>query len=155
MKNEKLTYDDIVEKLEVEDGIMQEPDTNWIVEYVAANYGGNLDNTSSWAQGSEGLLVYTETTADSYDVYACTSEHNGPRDFCSDVYYYCDGVEFAERIVDALINNQNVWVAEHVWDEIEDDFEDELAQWYSDVYDDLHADKVDEIINDGYEYDEE
>ena len=155
MKNEKLTYDDIVEKLDVDDGIMQEPDTNWILEYIAANYGGNLDNTSSWAQGAEGLLVYTESTADSYDVYACTSEHNGPRDFCSDVYYYCDGAEFAERIVDALVNNQNVWVADHVWDEIEDDVECELAEWYSDVYDGLHEDKVEELISDGYEYDEE
>ena len=155
MKNEKLTYDDIVEKLDVDDGIMQEPDTNWILEYIAANYGGNLDNTSSWAQGAEGLLVYTESTADSYDVYACTSEHNGPRDFCSDVYYYCDGAEFAERIVDTLVNNQNVWIADHVWDEIEDDVECELAQWYSDIYDGLHEDKVEEAINDGYEYDEE
>ena len=155
MKNEKLNYDDIVEKLEVEDGIMQEPDTNWILEYVASTYGGNLDNTSSWAQGAEGLLVYTESTADSYDVYACTSEHNGPRDFCSDVYYYCDAPEFAERIVDTLCNNQNVWVAEHVWDDIEDDVECELAEWYSDVYDGLHEDKVEEIISDGYEYDYE
>ena len=31
----------------------------------------------------------------------------------------------------------------------------ELAEWYSDVYDDLHAEKVDEAINDGYEYDDE
>ena len=155
MKKEVLNWDDVAEKLDSDDGIMQEPDTNWILEYIAANYGGNLDNTSSWAQGAEGLLVYTESTADSYDVYACTSEHNGPRDFCSDIYYYCDGAEFAERIVDALVNNQNVWVADHVWDEIEDDVECELAEWYSDVYDGLHEDKVEEIISDGYEYDEE
>ena len=154
MKKEVLNWDDVAEKLEA-DGVMQEPDMNWLLEYVAVNYGGNLDNTSSWAQGAEGLLVYTESTADSYDVYACTSEHNGPRDFCSDIYYYCDGAEFAERIVDALVNNQNVWVADHVWDEIEDDVECELAEWYSDVYDGLHEDKVEEIISDGYEYDEE
>ena len=78
----------------------------------------------------EGLLIYTESTADSYDVYACTSEHNGPRDFGSDVFYYCDGVEFAERIVDTLVNNQDVWVADHVWDEIEDDLDCELAEWW-------------------------
>tara|TARA_R100001509_G_scaffold155308_1_gene117683 strand:+ start:251 stop:718 length:468 start_codon:yes stop_codon:yes gene_type:complete len=155
MKNEKLDWQDIADKLQSEDGIMEEPDTNWILEYITANYGGNLDNTSSWAQGSEGLLVYTETTADSYDVYACTHEHNGPRDFCSDVYYYCDGAEFAERILDTLCNYQNVWVADHVWDEIEDDVECALAEWWSDVYDGLHEDKVEEAISDGYEYDEE
>ncbi len=81
MKNEKLTYDDIVEKLDIDDGIMQDPDANWILEYIATNYGGNLDNTSAWAQGSEGLLIYTESTADSYDVYAMTTHDNGPKRF--------------------------------------------------------------------------
>ncbi len=154
MKKEKYDYSDVVDMLEI-DGIMEEPDTNWILEYVASTYGGNLDNTSSWAQGSEGLLVYTETTADSYDVYACTSEHNGPRDFCSDVYYYCDGQEFAERILDSLINNQNVWVADHIWDDIEDDFECELAEWWSNEFDNHHDDKVDMLINNGHEYESE
>ena len=154
MKKEVLNWDDVAERLEADDGIMQEPDMNWLLEYVAVNYGGNLDNTSSWAQGAEGLLVYTESTADCYDVYACTSEHDGVRDFGSDIYYYVDGAEFAERILDTLVNNQNVWVADHVWDEIEDDLDCELAQWWQDVYDGLHEDKVDELINDGYEYEE-
>ena len=154
MKKETLNYDDVVEKLD-DNGIMQEPDLNWILEYITSEYGGNLDNTSSWAQGREGLLIYTESTADCYDVYACTSEHNGPRDFGSDVFYYCDGAEFAERIVDTLVNAQDVWVAEHVWDEIEDDLDCELAEWWSNVYDSLHDDKVDELLDEGYEYESE
>ena len=154
MKNEKLNYDDVVLKLEEDDGIMQEPDMNWILEYITSEYGGNLDNTSAWAQGREGLLVYTESTADSYDVYACTHEHNGPRDFGSDVYYYVDGAEFAERALDTLCHGGDVWIADHVWDEMEDDFECALEQWWSDLYEDLHQDKVEEIISDGYEYEE-
>ena len=154
MKEETLNYDDVTEKLDTDDGIMQEPDMNWILEYIATEYGGNLDNTSSWAQGREGLLIYTETTADSYDVYACTSEHDGVKDFGSDIYYYADGAEFAERILDTLVNARDVWVADYVWDDIEDDFDDVLIEWWQDVYDDLHADKVEEIISDGYEYEE-
>ena len=87
MKKEILNYDDVAEKLE-DDGIMQEPDMNWILEYITSEYGGRLDTDSNWAQGSEGLLVHTESTADGYDVYACTSEHNGVRDFGSDIFYY-------------------------------------------------------------------
>ena len=153
MKKENYNYDAVVEMLNI-DGIMEEPDMNWILEYITSEYGGNLDNTSSWAMGREGLLIYTESTADSYDVYACTSEHNGPRNFGSDVFYYCDGVEFAERIVDTLVNNQDVWVADHVWDEIEDDLDCELAEWWSNVYDSLHDDKVDELVGEGYKYEE-
>ena len=151
--SEILNYDDVVLKLE-DDGIMQEPDMNWILEYITTEYGGNLDNTSGWAQGKEGLLIYTETTADSYDVYTCTSDHDGPRDFSSDVYYYADGAEFAERTLDTLCNYENVWIADHVWDEMEDDLDYALAEWWSDVYDDLHQDKVDELESDGYKYEE-
>ena len=155
MKNEKLTYDDIVEKLDVEDGIMQEPDMNWILEYIAAQYGGNLDNRSAWANGHEGLLIYTESTADAYDVYAMTHDHDGPKDFSSEIYYYADHQAFAEEAVTTLVQGRDVWIADHIWDDMEDDMDCELAEWYSDVYDDLHAEKVDEAINDGYEYDDE
>ena len=154
MKNEKLNYDDVVEKLDA-DGIMQEPDMNWILEYIASEYGGNLDNTSSWAQGKERLLIYTETTADSYDVYACTHEHNGSKDFGSDIYYYIDGAEFAERALGTLCQGGDVWIADHVWDEMEDDFDSSILEWWSDLYNDLHQDKVDELTEiNGYEYDE-
>lgn len=155
MKNEKLTYDDIVEKLEVEDGIMREPDARWLLDYIATEYGSNLDNTSAWAQGSEGLLIYTESTADSYDVYAMTTDHNGPKDFSSEIYYYADTQAFTEEAITTLVQGRDVWIADHIWDDMEDDFNYELETWWSDVYDDLHADKVDEIINDGYEYDDE
>mgnify|MGYP001199295944 CR=1 FL=1 len=153
MKKENYNYDDVVEMLNI-DGIMEEPDMNWILEYITTEYGGNLDNTSSWAQGSEGLLIYTESTADSYDVYACTSEHNGVKDFGSDIFYYVAGDEFAERILDTLVNNQNVWVVDHVWDEIEHDFDCVIAEWWQDIYEDLHADKVDMLTNEGHEYEE-
>ena len=154
MSEFNFDYEDVVEALEA-DGIMQEPDMNWLIEYVATNYGGNLDNTSNWAQGKERLLIYTETTADSYDVYACTHEHNGAKDFGSDVYYYIDGAEFAERALDTLCQGNDVWIADHVWDEMEDDFDCEIAEWWSDVYDDLHLDKVSDMESDGGEYTEE
>ncbi len=88
--SEIINYNDVVEKLEA-DGIMQEPDTSWILKYISTEYDSGIDTTSSWAKGSEGLLIYTESTADSYDVYACTSDHNGVKDFGSDIFYYVDG----------------------------------------------------------------
>ena len=59
MKNEKINYDDVVEKLDA-DGIMQEPDKPWILEYIASEYDSNIDTESSWAKGDEGLIIYTE-----------------------------------------------------------------------------------------------
>ena len=55
--SEKLNYDDVVEKLN-EDGIMQEPDANWIIEYIGSEYGGNIDNTSEWLDNKHDLKIY-------------------------------------------------------------------------------------------------
>ena len=41
-----------------------------------------------------------------------------------------------------------------MWDEIEHDFDCELAEWWSNVYHSLHDDKVDELVDEGYEYEE-
>ena len=84
-----------------------------------------------------------------------TYSHDGPKDFSSEVYYYADHQAFAEETVTTLAQGRDVWVADHVWDEIEDDVDCELAEWWSNVYDELHDDKVEEAINDGYEYDDE
>ena len=44
---ELLTDDIIKDKLEI-DGIMEEPDAPWLLEYIESEYGGTLDNTTSW-----------------------------------------------------------------------------------------------------------
>jgi hypothetical protein len=154
MKKEIIEYEDVVEFL-ADDGIMEEPDMNWILEYIESEYGCKLDYESGWAKGGEGLLIYTESTADNYDVYAVTSDHNGVKDFGSDVYYYVAGEEFSERALESLLNYQDVWIADHVWDEMEPDFDFTLAEWWSEVYEDLHSEKVDGLIEEGYEYLEE
>ena len=154
MKKENYDYDDVVEMLRV-DGIMEEPDMNWILEYIESEYSCKLDYTSGWAKGGEGLLIYTESTADSYDLYAVTSDHNGVKDFGSDIYYYVAGEEFSERALECLLNYEDVWVADHVWDEMEPDFDFALAEWWSGVYEDLHADKVDMLTGEGHEYTED
>ena len=70
-------------------------------------------------------------------------------------YYYEDYQAWSEQAIEALSHGQNVWIESHIWDDMEYDFNHELEQWWTDVYDDLHADKVDELINDGYEYEDE
>jgi len=154
MKKENYDYDDVVEMLRI-DGIMEEPDFDWILEYIETEHSCKLDFTSSWAKGGEGLLIYTESTVDSYDLYICTSDHNGTKDFGGDVYYYVAGEDFAERALESLLNYQDVWIADHVWDEMDQDFDFMLAEWWSGVYEDLHADKVDMLTGEGHEYTED
>ena len=149
--SEKLNYDDVVKKLEA-DGIMQEPDLNWILEYMAANYGGHIDNTSSFVDNKYDLKIYSESTNDGYDIFWCTVDERPY--VCQDGYYYEDYQAWSEQAVEHMTQGGNVWVESHIWDDMEQDFDEEMAQWWSDVYDDLHSEKVDELIDDGYEYEE-
>ena len=74
---------------------------------------------------------------------------------CQDGYYYEDYQAWSEQAVEHMTQGGNVWVESHIWDDMEQDFDEEMAQWWSDVYDDLHSEKVDELVDDGYEYEDE
>ena len=147
---ELLTDDMIHEALEA-DGIMQEPDANWLLEYINAEHGGTLDNTSTWYDG-RGLKIYSESTADSYDIYFCT--YDDKPYVSQDGYYYEDYQTFSEQAVEALADGNTVWVADHLWDDMEFEFNHELEQWWTDVYEDKFNDKKDELLDSGDYYEE-
>jgi len=153
---ELLTDDIIIEKLN-EDGFMMEPDAPWILEYIEENYGGKLDITSDWAKGHEDRLIYYQSTADSYDVFISTESHDH-RDlyFEQDVYYYCDGTQFAEDLLNSITYGGLAWCDPNLWDDIEYEFNHELENWWSQVWDDLFDEKKDELLeSEDYYYEED
>ena len=149
--SEKLNYDDVVEKLEA-DGIMQEPDANWIIEYMASEYGGSLDTTSDFVDNRYDLKIYSESTSDGYDIFWCTIDDRPY--VCQDGFYYEDYETWSEQAVEHMTQGGNVWIESHIWDDMEYDFNLELQQWWEDVYDELHREKIDELVDDGYEYED-
>ena len=64
----ELLTDDIITDALVDDGIMEEPDAPWLLEYIDTEYGGKLDNTSDWCDKRHDLKIYSESTADGYDI---------------------------------------------------------------------------------------
>ena len=95
-----LTSDIVREELE-KDGIifgLQDEDA-W--QALKKEYSGTLDVKSSWANGTESLIIYTNTSADQYDLYVCTHDHGSPS-LDNDVYYYEDHPEWSERALDTL-----------------------------------------------------
>ena len=141
---ELLTEDIIIEALE-SDGIMQEPDANWLLEYIEAEYGGNLDNTTDWCDDKHKLKIYSESTYDGYDIWWCT--HDEKPYVSQDGFYYEDYPEWSERAISEMTSGGAVWVERHLWDDMEYDFNHELEQWWSDVYEDLSNDKKDELLD--------
>ena len=149
---ELLTEDIIIEALN-DDGIMQEPDANWLLEYIESEYGGKLDTTSDWCDDKYKLKVYSESTADGYDIYWCTHEE---KPYVSqDGYYYEDYTEWSEQTIEQLTSGSKVWVEPHVWSDMEYEFNHELEQWWTDIYEDLFNDKKDELLDSGDYYEDE
>jgi len=143
---ELLTEDIIHEALQA-DGIMQEPDANWLIEYIESEYGGSLDNMTDWVDKKHILKIYSESTVDSYDIYWCTHDE---RPYVSqDGYYYEDYTEWSERAIDEMTSGGSVWVEPHLWSDMEYDFNHELENWWTDVYEDLFNDKKDELLDSG------
>ena len=149
----ELLTDDIITEALNSDGIMEEPDAPWLLEYINTEYGGELDNTTDWLDNKYGLKIYSESTADGYDIYWCTHEE---KPYVSqDGYYYEDYTEWSEQTIEQLTSGSKVWVEPHVWSDMEYEFNHELEQWWTDIYEDLFNDKKDELLDSGDYYEDE
>ena len=150
---ELLTDDIIIDELSTNDGIMQEPDAPWLLEYIDTEYGGKLDTTTDWVDKKHMLKIYTESTADGYEIWFCT--HEDKPYVSQDGYYYEDHGEWSEQVISELTSGGDVWIAPEVWEDMEYEFNNELEQWWVDVYEDKFNDKKDELLDSGDYYEEE
>ena len=149
----ELLTDDIVTDALVDDGIIEEPDAPWLLEYIDTEYGGKLDTESSWSENKHSLKIYSESTADGYDIFWCTYDEKPY--VCQDGYQYEDHSAWSEQAIEELTNGGNVYIESHIWDDMEWEFNHELEQWWSDIYEDLFNDKKDELLDSGDYYEEE
>ena len=147
----ELLTDDIITSALVDDGIMEEPDAPWLLEYIDTEYGGKLDTSSDWCDDKYKLKIYSESTADSYEIYFCT--HSDKPYVSQDGYYYEDHSEWSEQAIGELTSGSDVWIAPEVWSDMEWEFNHELEQWWQDIYEDKFNDKKDELLDSG-DYDD-
>lgn len=94
------------------------------------------------------FFMYTETTADGYEVYIATTN---PRNPCvsEDIYYYDN--ELASVLEDALCEGGKIYV-----DYLQDDYVQGAAEEaYDYLYERLIEETENELIDEGYEYEDE
>ena len=148
---ELLTDEIIIEKLAA-DGLMEEPDGPWLLEYINTEYGGDLDTTSDFVDDKWTLKIYSESTYDGYDIFWCTHDE---RPYVSqDGYYYEDYSDWADKALDELVSGASVWIENHLWSDMEYDFNHALQEWWQDVYEELSDQKKDELLDSGDYYEE-
>ena len=148
----ELLTDDIITEALNSDGIMEEPDANWLLEYIDTEYGGKLDTDTSWCDDKHKLKIYTESTADGYEIYFCT--HSEKPYVSQDGYYYEDYNDWSSRALDEITSGGDVWVEPHLWSDMEFVFNYELEQWWTDVYMEMMDEKKGELLDSGDYYEE-
>ena len=80
--------------------------------------------------------VYTETTADGYEVFVATFD-DGPS-ICEDVYYYDN--DLARAIKQEITNGMVFYIEEDLYDDMY--FNDELIELFVENVDDIYAERL-------------
>ncbi len=95
--------------------------------------------------------IYEESTADGYEVWVAT--HGDGRDVCvnEDIHYYDN--ELADKLFEAMTDGYNQLI--YVSDKESDYVDDAIMMAYEDFIADMIQEVEDELIEEGYEKEEE
>ena len=135
---------EIIEKQMIKEGYTDDLDETKLYDTVLNWYDAEL--TSDWKNNLD-YMIYSETTADGYEVWV-TTEDDRHISVNENVHYYES--DLGKYLKDAIQNGGLIQV--EGWDNDEFWIVDTLTE----LYDDVQLAKRDEIINDlideGYEY---
>ena len=100
--------------------------------------------SDQWANKSFDFYCYSETTADSYEVFVAT---NNPDSVCisEDVHYYEN--DLSDEIAEAIQEGYNMYIDDLDWRP----FMDAVEESYGSMIDDIMKEIEEELINKGYE----
>jgi len=149
MSKKLLTPDIVREELEKQDGVIFGLEGDEAKKFCLDKWDGKFDTDSSWAEGHEDIIVYSETTADDYELWVCTDNHRGDININEDVYYYQANDQFMERALEALRYGGSVWIDSYIAEDMEYDIAEAFTYAYEDEYEGLFDNMRDELLNTG------
>ena len=146
----KILTDELVANMLEEDGVMRpgDPTQEEMFYAVKEHFGFNID--FDWSLKSYDAYFYTETTADGYEVWIATDDERSPS-INDDVYYYES--DWLEKMQDAMTDGNEIY-----FQELDDDtyeFKDIVDNVYDEYYNDKKQEVENELIEEGYEYENE
>ena len=147
MATKKLLTEELIEKRLEDKGFKFDVEHDEALEAIQEFYEFEL--TDNWSKNPD-YSIYTESTADGYEVWVAT--HGDGRDVCvsEDVHYYDN--ELSDKLAEAMTDyNELIYV-----DDLEADYvEDAVTSVYDEYYNDMKKEVEDELIEEGYEYEKE
>jgi len=143
MKKKLLTEELIDKRLEAH-GVKFDIEHDEALKVIQKHYDFEL--TDNW-NGTPDFSIYTETTADGYEVWVATNGDG--RNICinEDVHYYEN--DLSDKLVEAMTDyNELIYV-----DDLDSYYvEDAVTEVYDSYVNDMKQEIENELIEEGYEY---
>ena len=106
--------------------------------------------SSDW--GNPDMMFYTETTADGYEVYIATEDDRKPS-VNDDIYYYES--DWLEKMADAMTDGRDIYFQDYDDDAENYEFQEVIDEVYDDYFNDKKQEVENELIDEGYEWEDE
>ena len=148
MSKNLLTEDLILEALS--DKSVAEPgslDTEDAMKIVLKHFDATFKN--EW-QGWCDVYYYTETTADGYEIWVATQDENKVC-ISEDVYYYDH--EWLDGLADHVREGHTIYIDDAYYGDC--NFAEVIEELYEDYFNDMKEEVENELIDKGYEWEEE
>ena len=140
----KILTEELIDKRLEAHGVKFDIEHDEALKVIQTHYDFEL--TDNW-NGTPDYSIYTETTADGYEVWVATSGDG--RNVCinEDVHYYEN--DLSDRLVEAMTDyNELIYV-----DDLESYYvEDAVREVYDSYVNDMKEEVENELIEEGYEY---
>ena len=143
----KILTEELIEQRLEASGVEDHLDSEKALEVIQKHYDFKL--TDNWNE-TPCYSIYTETTADGYEVWVAT--HGDGRNVCigEDVHYYEN--DLSEKLVEAMTDyNDIIYV-----DDLDSCYvDDAIQEVYEAYWNDMKEQIENDLIEEGYEYEKE
>jgi len=146
MATKKIITEDLIDKRLEAKGVNFDIEQDEALKVIQDHFEFKL--VDDW-NGTPDYSIYTETTADGYEVWVATSGDGRNVCICEDVHYYEN--DLADKLAEAMTDyNEQIYV-----DDLDSYYvEEAIMSVYDEYVGDIKQEVENELIEEGYEYPE-
>ena len=144
-----LTDDLILEKL-ADNNVYPPEDLDYDKKINVIKDHFDFSISGDW--GNPDMMFHTETTADGYEVYIATEDDRKPS-VNDDIYYYES--DWLEKMADAMTDGRDIYFQDYDDDAENYEFQEVIDEVYDNYFNDKKQEVENELIDEGYEWEEE
>ena len=146
----KILTDDLILERLADNDVYPPEDLDYDKKINAIKDHFDFQISSDW--GNPDMMFYTETTADGYEVYIATEDDRKPS-VNDDIYYYES--DWLEKMADAMTDGRDIYFQDYDDDAENYEFQEVIDEVYDDYFNDKKQEVENELIDEGYEWEDE